>query len=163
MAVLKSMTIDTLELGTQASFSKTLEERDLVLYGTTSGDVNPVHFDEPYANTTAFEGRIAHGMWSAGLISACIGTQMPGPGSIYLGQELKFKRPVRIGDTLTANLTVTKKNALKNYVIIDCQVTNQNNELVISGDAKVMPPTNSGEIEAPTLADITIDGMVCLA
>ena len=157
MTMLKSTSFDDLEIGSQGTFSKTLTERDIVLFGDTSGDINPLHFDEEYASSTMFKGRVAHGMWSAGLISTCIGTVMPGPGSIYLGQELAFKLPVRIGDTLTASVTVKEKNDRRKFVVIDCQVRNQHGKLVVCGDAKVMPPEVSAEVEAPRLPDIQIE------
>ncbi len=157
MVRLKSLSYDELEVGTTGSFSKTLGERDIVLYGETSGDNNPLHFDEDYASQTMFKGRIAHGMWSAGLISTCIGTVMPGPGSIYMGQELAFKLPVRIGDTLTATVTVKEKNEKRRSVVIDCQVRNQDGKVVVCGDAKVRPPAVSGEVEAPELPAVQVE------
>ncbi len=159
MIRLKSISYDELEVGTTGSFSKTLGERDIVLYGETSGDNNPLHFDEDFASQTIFKGRIAHGMWSAGLISTCIGTLMPGPGSIYMGQELTFKLPVKVGDTLTATVTVKEKNDKRKSVVIGCQVRNQDGKLVVCGDAKVIPPRLSAEIEAPQLPLIRIDGL----
>jgi acyl dehydratase len=159
MIKLKSISYDELEIGTTASFSKTLGERDIVLYGETSGDNNPLHFDEDYASRTMFNGRIAHGMWSAGLISTCIGTLMPGPGSIYMSQELVFKLSVKIGDTLTATVTVKEKIEKRKSVVIGCQVRNQNAKLVVCGDARVIPPNLSAEVEAPQLPLIQIDGL----
>ena len=159
MAKLKSISYDELEVGTTGSFSKTLCERDIVLFGETSGDNNPLHFDEDYAGRTMFKGRIAHGMWSAGLISTCIGTVMPGPGSIYMGQELVFKLPVKVGDTLTATVTVKEKIVKRKSVVIDCQVRNQKGKLVVCGDARVIPPNLSAEVEAPRLPLIQIDGL----
>ena len=159
MARFKSTSYDDLEIGTQGSYSKTLTERDIALFGDTSGDLNPMHFDDAFAGQTRFKGRIAHGMWSAGLISTCIGTVMPGPGSLYMGQELAFKLPVRIGDTLTATVTVKEKNERRKFVVIDCQVQNQHGKVVVTGDAKVMPPSESGEVEAPDLPGIQVDGL----
>ena len=153
----KSTSFDDLDIGSEGTYSKTLTERDILLFGETSGDINPMHFDEDYASQTMFKGRIAHGMWSAGLISTCIGTVMPGPGSVYMGQELAFKLPVRIGDTLTATVTVKEKNERRKFVIIDCQVRNQNGKVVVTGDAKVMPPEASGEVESPDLPKIQIE------
>lgn len=158
MGQLKSKTFKELEIGDQGQFTKTVTERDIILFGETSGDVNPVHFDEAYASKTLFKGRIAHGMWSASLISTCIGTVMPGPGSIYLGQTLDFKLPVRLGDTLTALVTIEQKIDAKKILIIDCVVTNQNGEVVVCGEAKVMPPRKSAELIAPLLPKITIAG-----
>jgi 3-hydroxybutyryl-CoA dehydratase len=156
---LKSKTYKELEIGDQGRFSKTVTERDIVLFGETSGDVNPVHFDEAYASKTIFKGRIAHGMWSASLISTCIGTVMPGPGSIYLGQTLDFKLPVRLGDTLTAVVTIDQKIDAKKLLIINCVVSNQNDEIVVNGEAKVIPPRKSAELIAPSLPNITVAGL----
>ena len=159
MPKFKSTSFDDLKIGSEGVYSKTLTERDIALFGDTSGDINPMHFDEDYANQTMFKGRIAHGMWSAGLISTCIGTIMPGPGSIYMGQELAFKLPVRIGDTLTATITVKEKHETRKFVVIDCQVRNQHGKVVVAGDAKVMPPAASAEVEAPELPRIRVDGL----
>ena len=156
MGQLKSKTFKELEIGDQGQFTKTVTERDIILFGETSGDVNPVHFDEAYASKTLFKGRIAHGMWSASLISTCIGTVMPGPGSIYLGQSLDFKLPVRLGDTLTVLVTIDQKIDAKKLLIIDCVVSNQNDEVVVCGEAKVIPPRKSAELIAPLLPKISI-------
>ena len=159
MTKLKSISYDELQIGTTGTFSKTLTERDIALFGDTSGDINPMHFDEEYASQTMFEGRVAHGLWSAGLISTCIGTVMPGPGSVYIGQELAFKLPVRIGDRLTATVTVKEKNEERKSVVIDCQVRNQHGKIVVAGDAKVIPPASTAEVDAPALPNIRVDGL----
>jgi len=159
MVTFKSTSFDDLEIGAEGRYSKTLSERYIALFGETSGDINPMHFDEEYASQTMFEGRIAHGLWSAGLISTCIGTIMPGPGSIYLGQELAFKLPVRIGDTLTATVTVKEKNEERKSVVIDCQVRNQHGKIVVAGDAKVIPPASTTEVDAPALPNIRVAGL----
>ena len=159
MKILKSTGFDELEIGAEGQYCKTLSERDIALFGETSGDVNPVHFDEAYASGTMFEGRIAHGMWSAGLISTCIGIVLPGPGSIYLGQELKFRLPVRIGDRLTAIVTVKEKNQKRKTVLMECRVQNQHGKTVVHGDATVKPPATSSEFEAPRLPQIDVEGL----
>lgn len=159
MSQLKSKTYKELEIGDQGHFSKTVTERDIALFGESSGDVNPVHFDEAYASKTIFKGRVAHGMWSAGLISTCIGTVMPGPGSIYLGQTLDFKLPARLGDILTAVVTIDQKIDAKKLLIINCVVSNQDDEIVVSGEAKVIPPRKSVELTAPVLPKIIVDGL----
>lgn len=146
----------SLEVGDNATFSKTLTEQELVLFAAVSGDINPVHLDAEFAKTSMFGERIAHGMWSGSLISAALATQLPGPGTIYLGQELSFRRPVKLGDTLTVTLTVQEKQDPKNIVILDCLVTNQNNEKVVTGTAKVIAPTEKAVLEAPVLPAITI-------
>ena len=102
------LTIDQLTIGQSASMSKTVSEHDVYTFAGITGDFNPAHVNEEYAKTTSFGGRIAHGILSAGFISAVLAMHLPGPGAIYLGQELKFTRPVRMGDTITATVTVTE-------------------------------------------------------
>ena len=101
MSKLTNHTFDELEIGQTASYSKTCTEEDILLFAKVSGDVNPVHLDEEFASNTQFGKRIAHGMYTGALISAALALNLPGPGSIYLGQNLKFRAPVRIGDELT--------------------------------------------------------------
>ena len=119
---------------------KTIGESDVYLFAGITGDLNPAHTDEVSASQTPFGGRIAHGILSAGLISAVLGMRLPGPGTIYLGQELKFTKPVRIGDTVTATATVSEIVAEKNIVKLETICTNQKGEVVIKGMATVMPP-----------------------
>lgn len=157
MTKLISRSYQDLEIGARGTYKKVLRDRDITLFAETSGDINPVHFDEQYAAGTMFKGRIAHGMWSAGLISTCIGTVLPGPGSIYIGQELSFKLPVPIGDELTATVTVKNKIDKRKWVVLDCVVKNQDDKVVVSGDATIMPPQESEEVNAPILPSIHID------
>ncbi|MBQ9989698.1 MAG: MaoC family dehydratase [Lachnospiraceae bacterium] len=133
-------TIDTIQLGDSASFSKTVTESDVTLFAGISGDFNPAHLDAEYAKNSMFGQRIAHGMLSAGFISNVLGNQLPGQGTIYLGQELKFLKPVFLGDTVTATVTVTERIVEKNRLKLETNVTNQRNEVVITGTATVMPP-----------------------
>ncbi len=126
------------KVGDTASLSKVITERDIEMFGEVSLDKNPVHFDEDYAAKTRFGGRIAHGMISAGLISAVVGTQLPGPGSIYLSQTLKFRAPVRIGDTLTATVTVTAVRDDKPIVALDTVCTVQSGDKVTVGEAVIL-------------------------
>ncbi|WP_027847534.1 MaoC/PaaZ C-terminal domain-containing protein [Marinospirillum minutulum] len=155
MSTLENRPYDTLSLGDSAIFEKTLTEKELVLFAAVSGDVNPVHLDADFAKTTMFGEQIAHGMWSGSLISAALATTLPGPGTIYMGQDLSFRRPVKLGDTLTVQLTVKEKKE-KNVVILDCLVTNQKDEKVVLGTATVIAPTEKAILEAPTLPKITI-------
>ena len=134
-------TIENIQTGDSASFSKTITETDITLYAAVSCDTNPAHLNDTYAKNSSFGGRIAHGMLSAGLISCVLGTKLPGPGTIYLGQDLKFVKPVYIGDTLTATVTVAERFPEKNRLKLDTAVTNQNGKTVISGSAVVMAPT----------------------
>lgn len=135
----QAFSIEDLKIGQSASTSKTVTEADVILFAGISTDFNPAHLDEEYAKTTQFGGRIAHGMLSAGFISAVLGTQLPGPGTIYLGQTLKFKSPVRIGDTVTATVTVKELLVEKNRVILDTVCT-VGGKVVIEGEATMMPP-----------------------
>ncbi len=155
MSTLENRPYDTLNIGDDATFEKTLTEKELVLFAAVSGDVNPLHLDAEFAKTTLFGEQIAHGMWSGSLISAALATTLPGPGTIYMGQELSFRRPVKLGDTLTVKLTVKEKKE-KNVVILDCLVTNQKDEKVVLGTATVIAPTEKAILEAPTLPKITI-------
>lgn len=136
----KMRTIDTIEIGESASFTKTVTETDIILYAGISGDFNSAHIDAESAKTGMFGQRIAHGMLSAGFISNVLGNQLPGPGTIYMGQELRFVKPVFIGDTVTATVTVTEKITEKNRLKLETVVTNQNGDKVITGVATVMPP-----------------------
>jgi 3-hydroxybutyryl-CoA dehydratase len=137
---MKVKTISELKIGDAAEFSKTVTETDVYLYAGVSGDLNPAHINEAYAATTFFKTRIAHGMLSAGFISAVLGMQLPGPGSIYLRQELNFRAPVRIGDTVTARVEVIEINMEKNRVRLQTTCVNQDSKLVLDGEAVVSPP-----------------------
>ena len=130
----------TYQVGQSASVTKTITETDVYLFAGITGDLNPAHVNETYAAGTRFKHRIAHGMLSAGLISAVLGTQLPGPGTIYMGQEMRFVKPVFIGDTVTATCTVTERIVEKNRLKLETIVTNQKGEQVITGTATVMPP-----------------------
>ena len=146
---------DALEVGQTASYSKTVEERDIQLFAAVSGDRNPVHLDAEYAATTMFKQRIAHGMFSGALISAAIACQLPGPGTIYLGQSLTFSRPVKLGDTLTVRLEILEKLP-KFRVRVATRVFNQNDELVVDGEAEILAPRKQQTVELTELPPITI-------
>ncbi len=133
-------TLDMLQVGDAAEFSKTVSESDVYLYAGITGDFNPAHVNEAYAKKTYFKTRIAHGMLAAGLISAILGTQLPGPGTIYMKQELSFLAPVRIGDTITARVEVTEIIKEKKQVKLRTTCSNQEGELVLDGEAVVSPP-----------------------
>ena len=133
-------TIDTINIGDSASVSKTVTETDVYLFAGITGDLNPAHVNDEVSSKTMFKGRIAHGMLSAGFISAVLGMYLPGPGTIYLGQELKFTKPVKFGDTVTATATVVEKMDDKNIIKLETVCTNQNGDVVIKGMATVMPP-----------------------
>ena len=138
MNQLNGYDFEDLEIGMHATFAKTITEADIVLFAAVSGDNNAVHINEEFARTTPFKGRIAHGMLSASVISAAIAGRLPGAGTIYLGQSLRFKAPVRPGDTVQATVTVKELNHEKRRVSLStvCTVAGK---VVIEGDALVMP------------------------
>jgi 3-hydroxybutyryl-CoA dehydratase len=139
--------IDQLQPGMTASTAKTVTETDIILFAGISTDINPAHLDEEYSKNTMFGGRIAHGMLSAGFISAVLANQLPGPGTIYMSQTLKFKAPVRPGDTVRATVTVKEVNVAKNRVTLDtvCTVAGKT---VIEGECMMMPPVRPAEDKA---------------
>ena len=134
------MTIEEMKLGDCASVTKTVTETDVYLFAGITGDLNPAHTDEVSASQTRFGGRIAHGILGAGFISTVLGMKLPGPGTIYLGQELRFTKPVRIGDTITATCTVKELLPEKNIAKFETVCTNQRGDTVITGMATTMPP-----------------------
>lgn len=133
-------TMDTIKMGDFATFSKTISESDVYMYAGISGDFNPAHVNAVEAEKGMFKERIAHGMLTASLISTVLGTQLPGPGTIYLSQELSFKKPVKFGDTIEAKVEVIERIEEKNRLILRTTCTNQHGEIVIDGKAMVMPP-----------------------
>jgi 3-hydroxybutyryl-CoA dehydratase len=133
-------TIDEIKTGDFAEFAKTITESDVCLFAGVTGDLNPAHINEEYAKNTFFKTRIAHGILQAGFISAAIGMKLPGPGTIYMRQELNFLAPVHIGDTITARVEVSEINAEKNRVVLKTSCKNQNGQTVLDGDALVSPP-----------------------
>ena len=137
---MKGYTIKELEVGQSASISKTVAESDVYLYAGITGDLNPAHVNEEFAKGSMFKERIAHGMLSAGFISAVMGMHLPGPGAIYIGQTLKFTAPVKIGDTITATVEVIEKFEEKNRIKLKTTCTNQDGVVVIDGEATIMPP-----------------------
>jgi phosphate acetyltransferase len=137
---IENVTYDEITVGQSARLLRTLTLADIQAFAAVSGDTNPAHLNAEYANDTLFHGVIAHGMWGGALISALLGTQFPGPGTIYLQQVLHFTKPVRIGDTLTVTATVLTKDDVKKRVELDCQVLNQKGDCVLHGTAKVIAP-----------------------
>ena len=141
-ASLVSHYIEDLTIGQSATYTRTVTEADIQQFGAVSGDLNPLHFDENYAKTTIFRGRIAHGMLSLSYLSTVLGTQLPGAGSIFLSATVRFKAPVRIGDTVSATCTVREINSEKGRVTFDtiCKV---GEVVVIEGDAMVKVPSRA--------------------
>lgn len=132
--------IEDMEIGMTRSLSKIVTDRMIELFAEVSSDRNPVHLDDSYARDTIFEGRIAHGMLTAGLISAVIGEQLPGHGTVYLGQTLKFMAPVRPGDRVTATVTVTAMDIARRRVTLDC-ACRVGDRVVLKGEALVLAPS----------------------
>lgn len=155
MEVLENLTYDELNVGDSATYSRTLTEEELILFAAVSGDVNPIHIDANYASQSIFKERVAHGMWSGALISAALATVMPGPGTIYLEQSLKFKAPVKLQDVLSVTLTVTEKLP-RGRVVFECKVTNQAGEVVVEGSSKVIAPAVKQVLDRPSLPRIII-------
>jgi 3-hydroxybutyryl-CoA dehydratase len=134
---------EEMQVGQAAEFSKTVTEADVVLYAGVTGDFNPVHVDQTAAERSMFGGRVAHGMLTAGFISTVLGMKLPGPGCVYLGQTLRFTRPVRIGDTITARAEVAELIPEKRRARLATVCTNQEGKTVLEGEATVMVPAPS--------------------
>ena len=131
--------LEELEVGQSAELKRTVAEGDLAAFAAVTGDTNPLHLDEAYAAGTTFKGRIAHGMLSAGYISAVLGTQLPGPGAVYVSQTLSFRRPVRIGDTVTAEAKVAAVDAARGRVTFETRCV-VGGKTVVEGEAVVIVP-----------------------
>jgi phosphate acetyltransferase len=141
MQYIENRTFDEIKVGDSAELTRTLKQGDIEMFAVMSGDVNPAHVDADYAQSDMFHKVIAHGMWGGALISAVLGTELPGPGTIYLNQNLSFKTAVGLGDTVTVRITVAEKCAAHHHVTLDCLCTNQRRETVIEGQALVVAPT----------------------
>jgi phosphotransacetylase/acyl dehydratase len=141
MDYVENRIFDEIRIGDSASLLRTLTRDDINLFAVMSGDVNPAHVDDEYAKSDMFHKIIAHGMWGGALISTLLGTRLPGPGTIYLGQTLRFSRPVALGDTITVSVKATAKDEHNHRVTFDCECVNQRGEMVIKGDAEVIAPT----------------------
>lgn len=133
-------TIEELRVGEKAEFSKTLSETDVYLYAGVTGDLNPAHINEEYAKKTFFKTRIVHGMLLAGLISGVLGNRLPGPGTVYIRQEMTFLAPVRIGDTITASVEILEIMTEAKRIKAKTTCVNQEGTLVLDGVAIVSPP-----------------------
>lgn len=137
---IENRTFDELKIGDTASLVHTLTYKDVELFAVMSGDVNPAHVDPAFAKDDLFHKIVAHGMWGGALFSTVLGTELPGPGTIYLGQSLRFRRPVGLGDTITVTVRVAEKASEKHRVTLDCEAKNQAGETVITGTAEVIAP-----------------------
>jgi phosphate acetyltransferase len=154
---LENITYEEMQIGQFATLQRTLTKLDIALFARVSGDVNPAHLDEEYALHDRFHGVIGHGMWTAALISTVLGTRLPGPGTVYLNQDVRFTKPVRIGDTVTVKLTVDEKpDDHKPMVIFQCEGVNQNGEVIMQGKARVLAPVEKIRRRAPALPDVAL-------
>ncbi len=156
LKVIRNRTFDQIAIGDTASIERTLSTEDIQLFAVMSGDDNPQHVDPEFAASTRFHGVIAHGMWGAALISAVLGTRLPGPGTIYRGQTLRFLLPVRVGDTLTISVTVSAIEPEKKLLKLDCACVNQDGKTVIEGEAEVIAPTESIVRTRTTLPEVRL-------
>ena len=155
-AFIENRTYDEIAVGDTATLTRTLRPEDIQLFAIMSGDVNPAHVDPEYAHSSMFHEVIAHGMWGGALISTVLGTEFPGPGTIYIGQTLRFSRPVKVGDTITIRITCKQKFDHNKHILFDCLCTNQDNLKVIAGEAEVLAPTEKVKRERMELPEITI-------
>ena len=138
---LSGYSFEDLKEGMTEVYGRTITDADIVMFAGISGDINPVHLNHEFAKETMFEGRIAHGMLTASYISTVIGTRLPGPGCIYVNQSLRFKAPVKAGDTVMARVTVTKLNPEKKFVELET-ICSVGDKPVIVGEATVMVPSS---------------------
>ena len=152
--MIENHTFGEITVGDKAQLTRTLTVEDIQLFAAMSGDVNPTHVDPEYAKSTQFHGIIAHGMWGAALISTVLGTSYPGPGTVYLGQNLRFLRPVHVGDTLDVQVTVVGKHSANQHVTLDCICTDQRGCEVITGTALVLAPRE--KILRPRMAPMQV-------
>lgn len=153
MQYIENKTYDEIVVGDSAELTRTLRPQDIELFAVMSGDVNPAHVDAEYAETDMFHGVIAHGMWGGALISAVLGTELPGPGTIFLHQGLNFSAPVGLGDTVTVRVEVTEKQA-KGRLTLSCTCLNQDGRTVIDGEARVIAPREKVRRPRVVLPDV---------
>jgi len=156
LGIIGNYTFDELMTGDTARLVRTVNQSDIELFASVSGDVNPAHLDKEYADSSMFHGRIAHGMLGASLFSTLLGTLLPGPGTIYLGQDLRFLKPVKPGDTIIAEVTVREKFDDKNRIVLDCHCTNQKGKIVISGVAEVICPTKKVRLNRMQIPEVQL-------
>jgi len=143
---MNQLTIQQLSVGDSASTKKAFTEKDVLAFAEVSTDFNPVHVDKEYPKETMFKKQIVHGMLVGSLFSAIFGVQMPGLGTIYVKQSLKFTKPVYFGDEVEATVTVKELMVERNRVVFDCEAKNQNGDVVIVGQATLMPPKESNNV-----------------
>ena len=153
---IENRTYDEIKVGDSATLTRTLKPEDIQLFAIMSGDVNPAHVDPEYAHSSMFHEVIAHGMWGGALISTVLGTEFPGPGTIYISQTLRFSRPVKVGDSITIRITCKEKFDHNKHILFDCLCTNQEGRKVISGEAEVLAPSEKVKRERMEMPEVTI-------
>lgn len=149
-------TYDEIKIGDSATLTRTLTKQDIQLFATVTGDMNPAHLDESYAKTDIFHQIVGHGMWTASMFSVLLGMQIPGPGTLYLGQMLKFLKPVHLGDTITASVKAIKKDDKHKHITFETLCANENGEHVLEGEALVLAPSEKISWEALALPEAQI-------
>lgn len=158
---IENKTFDEIDIGDTAFVEHMLTQKDIQLFAVMSGDVNPAHLDEQYACSDMFHKIIAHGMWGGSLISTVLGTQLPGPGTIYLSQTFQFLKPVVLGDTITARVTVKEKNTKNKHLILKCVCLNQDGKVVITGESEVIAPNEKVKRKLIRLPEIEFKDEEC--
>lgn len=156
MKFLENKTYDELQVGDSATFSRTLTQEDIWLYAYVSGDYNPIHLDQEYAKTTIFKGTVGHGMFYAAMLSSAVANLLPGPGTIFLSQEFKLRNPARVGDVLRGEIKLVEKKRLKNIVLIECIIKNQDEKTVFSGVTTVIAPSEKLKLPKPNLPKVAV-------
>ncbi len=160
MSTLTNYTFEEITVGQTATYQREVSDRDILLFAAVSGDINPLHLDDGFAASTRFGRRIAHGMITGAFVSAALALELPGPGTVYLSQDLRFRLPVHPGDSISVELTVTEKLERRGLVRLDCNVVNQDGKRVATGTAEVIAPTEKLAIPAPVLPTIEVgDGL----
>lgn len=157
MSQISNRTFDEIAIGDSATLTRTATVQDIALFAATSGDVNPAHMDDDFAAGERFGKVILHGMWTASLVSALLGNELPGPGTIYLAQDLRFKRPVKPGDTITATISVREKREDKHIVIFDCLCADAEGRPVLTGTAEVIAPTVKHELDRAEMPEVQVN------
>jgi phosphate acetyltransferase len=156
MNYIENRTYDEIKVGDSATLTRTLKPEDIQLFAIMSGNVNPAHVDPEYAKSSMFREVIAHGMWGGALISTVLGTQFPGPGTIYIDQTLHYCRPVGLGEVIKVTLKATRKFDHNHHIVFDCLCTNQDGQKVIGDTAEVLAPTEKIKRERIEMPEVTL-------
>jgi acyl dehydratase len=157
MKLIENRVFDEIKVGDTASLTRTLTQRDIEIFAAMSGDINPIHTDEEFAHQDLFHRIIAHGMWGGALISTVLGTELPGPGTIYRSQTLAFRHPIAVGDTVVVSVMVKEKKTQEKSILLQCRLTNQDGEVVIDGLAEVLAPPEKIRRAAVELPEIHLE------